>query len=110
MLFRSTLDEYPIDAVVKYFGVDFFNNSIAYMIALAIYQGATSIDMHGCHITPEPGDTEPIAKNHYGIEYWIGQAHGRGIDVKIHGDSLILRCNRYGAQKTASKLAVNVCL
>ena len=100
-----TLDDYPIDAVIQHFGVDFFSNSIAYLIALAIYQRYTTINLHGCHINPTPGETEPIAKNHYGIEYWIGQAHGRGVEVKVHGDSLILKSPRYGriARKTALK-------
>lgn len=87
-----TLDNYPIDAVKKKFKTEYFSNSIPFMIALAIFQGASRIDFYGCHINTAPGDTEIVAKSHPGVEYWIGRAQGMGIDVRIHGDSFLMQC------------------
>lgn len=71
------LDEMP----VKY-----FTSSISYMVAYAIYKQATDIDIYGVHC---------YAKSEYFyekpcIEFWIGWAVGRDINVKIHGATNLL--------------------
>ncbi|GAH17921.1 unnamed protein product, partial [marine sediment metagenome] len=46
----TDLDNYPGDEIINYFGTDFFTNTIDYMLALAIYKGATEIKMYGVSI------------------------------------------------------------
>lgn len=86
------LDNYPIDYIRAFFKTDFFANSICYMLALGIYQGFDTIDLWGCHIKAHV--EKEMCKNHPGVEFWIGQAMGRGIDVQVHGDSVLLKCER----------------
>ena len=75
------LDNYPIDEIKEFFKTDYFSNSIDYMIALAIYEGATSIDLYGVNMTAA---TE-WAYQKPGVDYWCGQAMGRGIEVNVYG-------------------------
>jgi len=87
---------YPIEEVKKEFSpyrlnVDYFSCGVCYAIALAIYQRATRIDLWGMFIAA----TEEYAYQKPGIEFWIGVAIGRGIDVRIHGKSHLL-VNREG--------------
>ena len=76
-----TLDNYPLDELKKFFKTDYFSCSAAYMIALAIYEGATSIDLYGVNmvIAKEYAYQKPC------VDYWCGQAMGRGIEVAVYG-------------------------
>ena len=74
------LHNYPLQEVIEFFGDDYFSNTIDYMIALAIYKGATEIDIYGVNML---GDQYLFEKP--GVEYWRGQAMGRGIKVTVHG-------------------------
>jgi hypothetical protein len=71
------LDEMPI----KY-----FTSSIAYMVAYAIYKGATELEMYGC---PLLGKDE-YSEQRQCIEFWIGYAMGKGIKVTVHKPTNIL--------------------
>lgn len=84
--------DYPLQEIIDAYGIEFFPQSIAYMIALGIYKGFKEIDLYGCNIIPKEGD-EPIVKNHPGTEFWIGFAMGKGIKVTVQGEheSFILR-------------------
>jgi hypothetical protein len=68
---------YPLDKVIRYFGSQYFTNSISYMLALAIKKKAKEINLWGvdCDATGEYAFERPS------ILYWIGQAEARGIKV-----------------------------
>ena len=70
------LDEMP----VKY-----FNNTVAYMIAYAIYKEATEIDMYGVALV-EHGE---YAYQRPCIEFWVGYALAKGIKVTVYGYTTI---------------------
>ncbi len=78
---------YPIEGVVKYFGVDYFNSCIDYMVAYAIMKidklafSLPSIDLYGICMRPASHWIHQKA----GVEFWIGVANGMGIEVNIHG-------------------------
>jgi hypothetical protein len=58
---------------------DWYNSSPAYMIALAIHEGATSIGLYGI-------DVRDDSEFHYEspcLEYLIGLSVGRGIEIVI---------------------------
>ena len=67
--------------------VQYFSNSIAYMIAYAVYKGATEIEMYGVALLlkEEYADQRPC------IEFWIGYALGKGVKVTVH-DPTTIRC------------------
>lgn len=78
---------YPKDAVLAYFSSDGhterdFWGSLSWMVALAIYEGVTEIDLFWFALMNDEY-TQQIPST----RYWIGQARGRGIAVTIHGES-----------------------
>lgn len=71
----------------------YFNNSISWMLALAILEGYKEIavfgvDMalEGVHGQSEYGHQRPS------VEYFVGLARGLGIDVVLHEESEICKC------------------
>lgn len=67
---------FPIEEVhYKY-----FSNGISYMIAYAIHQGYTEIDIYGVHmgLEVEYVNQKPC------VDYWIGYARGKDIKVTVH--------------------------
>lgn len=80
---------YPKDAIVGMFG-KYFTSSIAWMIALAIYEGADQIGIWGVDMI---GDCE-YSHQRACCEYLLGIARGRGINVAIAPQSPLLRAQR----------------
>jgi len=78
---------YPVDSIVAEFG-DYFTNSIAYMIAYAIQEGASEIHLYGVDMaaSDEYGSQRPSC------EYFLGVAAGRGIKVFVPKVSDLLKC------------------
>jgi hypothetical protein len=73
---------YPLEEVIKEFGADYFGSGIDYIIALAIYEGATDIHLYGiCMLTNSEYSHQKAS-----VEFWLGYAMGRGINVEVHGD------------------------
>ena len=80
---------YPIEEIKAKFG-KYFTSSIAYMIALAIHEGATEIGLWGIDM---------LADEEYGghrpcCEYLLGIAQGKGINVIVAEESPLLHCER----------------
>ena len=70
---------YPFETMITEFPRGYMTNQSAYMIALALMSGATHIAVYGCHYQ---------AKSEYwaqrgSMEYWLGVAEGRGVNVFI---------------------------
>jgi len=89
---------YPIEEIMKEFNTDYFGSGIDYMIALAIYEGATEIHLYGVFMMKggEYYHQKPS------VEFWAGYAMGRGIKFEVHGENTeILRTHNglmYGYQ------------
>ena len=96
---------YPVERVISELGKDYFNSSIAYLMALAITEGADRIGIWGvdmADLESSPGDPSYISEFSYqrpNLEYLIGFARGRGIFVdipdrspltKFHGEGIPL--------------------
>ena len=80
---------YPVEEIIKHFHSRYFANTIAYMIAYALYTGKTTIDLYG---------VDHIAYTEYHlakacVEHWIGRALGMGIEVNIARGSALCRTN-----------------
>jgi hypothetical protein len=78
---------YPIGAVTGRFGT-YFTNSVSYMLALAIHEGADEIHVYGIDMAHEHehGWERPS------IEFFLGWARGAGIKVVIPDTSDLLKC------------------
>lgn len=78
---------YPLDDVVEAFGFCYFNSTVDYMLAYAIYEKADIINLYGINmsVNEEYGEQKP------GVEFWCGYAMGLGIKVNYqpHHSSLI---------------------
>jgi hypothetical protein len=68
-------------------GTNYWTSSIAFMIALAIRDGFTTIELYGIDLIvgEEYAYQKPCA------EFWIGIANGRGITVGTHRNSALLK-------------------
>lgn len=85
---------FPIRECVAKFGYPYFSNTICYMIAYALLNGAKEIEFYGVN---QAGSHE-YAEEKAGVEYWIGVAVGMGVKVTVNGkDSQLLNYKgRYG--------------
>lgn len=72
---------FPLEDVLNHFGHEYFNNTAAYAVVFAIHIGATEISVFGMDYTyPNVHDAE---KGRACVEYWLGQAHARGIKINL---------------------------
>lgn len=74
------LVEFPLEDVLNHLGHDYFNSTPAYAIALAIHIGVEELSLFGLDYTYP--DIHGAEKGRACVEFWLGQAHARGI--KIH--------------------------
>ncbi len=74
--------KYPLDKMVEHFGVCYFTNTIDYMIAFALYNGATELNFYGVNMTVllEYKEQKPS------VEYWLGRAMGMGVKCNLQHD------------------------
>lgn len=77
-----TNENFPL----KQFDLDYFTNSVCYMIALAIAEGYQKIELYGVN---QAGLFEYMEQRK-GVEFWIGYALGKGIEVYINPPSSLL--------------------
>lgn len=79
---------YPVEIVSNYRG--YMTSSIAYMIAMAIEEGATEIGIWGIDMT---GDGEYIHQRP-ACEYLLGLAEGKGIKITLSAGCPLLQTQR----------------
>ena len=78
--YPATVD-FPLEDVLNHFGHEYFNNTAAYAVAFAIHIEAKEISVFGMDYTyPNVHDAE---KGRACVEYWLGQAHARGIKLNL---------------------------
>lgn len=71
---------YPIEEIVDFFGRSYFTCTFAYQIALALYEGASEIQLYGLEML---APTEIIEDQRGCVEYWCGRAEGMGVTVTV---------------------------
>ncbi|TVM02749.1 MAG: hypothetical protein CV087_08780 [Candidatus Brocadia sp. WS118] len=81
---------FPFEEAKKLYGATYLTSSPAYMIALAILEGATHIGIYGVDLSVD--DHEYFWQRPC-VEAWIGFAKGMGINVIIPTVSPIGRCD-----------------
>lgn len=76
---------------------DYHCGSFDWLVAFAIHEGATEINLHGINLIRESG--EPISARAC-LEYWCGVAEGKGIKVNRADDCWIMRNYYWRIQET----------
>ena len=89
----NNYEMFPLWKIIKETNSEYFINSIAHMIAYAVYLGYEQIKLYGVDFATEH---EVHGGEKGGVEYWIGYARGRGIDVIKSKGALIEERNLYG--------------
>ena len=75
------LVEFPLEDVLNHLGHDYFNNTAAYAVAFAIHTGATVISCFGMDYSYD--NVHQAEKGRACVEFWLGQAHARGIKINM---------------------------
>lgn len=84
--------EYPLDEIKKAFGgFSYFNNSVAYAIALAVYEGVDELMLFGCDFTYSDAHFSEAGRGC--CEFWLGIAVARGIKLTIANSSTLMDTN-----------------
>ena len=99
---------YPYQAVVAELGGEYFAcNSFGWMLGLAISLGYKHIHLRGVNFGP--GDISDSYARPM-IEYLIGLARGRGVDVTVPEDSGLLKADHYTRSLSQYRNALEMCL
>jgi hypothetical protein len=87
---------YPIETILRDYP-PYFNNSISYMIALAISMGYQTIHLYGVDMVQDQLFSAEYRQQRPSCELFIGIALGRGITVfKPAGSDLLISDHLYG--------------
>ena len=89
---------YPIEQAVERFG-NYFTNTISYMIALAIMEGAEEIGIYGVDMATAP----EYQAQRPSCEYYLGIAVGKGINVTVHPAADLLKTRFMYGYETAKE-------
>lgn len=75
------LVEFPLQDVINNLGYAYFNNTGAYAVGYAVHIGVKKISLFGCDFTyPNAHQAE---KGRACVEYWLGYARARGIEICV---------------------------
>jgi len=85
------LIEFPLEDVLNHLGHDYFNSTAAYAIAFAIHVGVTDISVFGMDFTY--ANVHHAEKGRACVEFWLGQAHARGIKINMPKTTTLLDSN-----------------
>lgn len=83
-------EAFPLEEAAKRFGMPYFSNTIAYMIAYALLKGAKEIDIYGVN----QASSAEYFYERSGVEFWLGVAIGSGVKVTINGEKSELLRNK----------------
>jgi hypothetical protein len=91
--------KFPLEELVEHFGDnegfsgDYYTNSIAFMLALAIYEGYQEIHTYGVNML----GSDEYEYQRPCVEFWLGYSKGRGIKTVVPKESSLLKADkRYG--------------
>lgn len=83
-----SLMEFPLEAVANKLGEVYFNNTVAYAIAYALFLGVEEISLFGCDYTYE--NAYKAEKGRACVEYWLGWAARAGVKITVPLSSPLL--------------------
>ncbi|MDP2621469.1 MAG: hypothetical protein Q8P46_15080 [Hyphomicrobiales bacterium] len=82
---------YPLEDVLNSVGAAYFNNSVAYAVAFALFLKVKKISLYGC-------DYAWVKDGHEGrgracVEFWLGVAAASGVNVHVSKISTLMDAN-----------------
>ena len=90
---------FPIERVIENAGIDYFTSTVAFEVGLALAEGFQEIALYGIDLIV--GTEYSVQKAC--LEFWLGMAHARGVNVRIPGESALLKQSyRYGYEREPS--------
>jgi len=79
---------FPLEAAINLAKLDYFNSTAAYAVVYAILIGVKKISLFGCDFTyPNAHHAE---KGRGCVEFWLGFARARGIDIVVPKNTSLL--------------------
>ena len=103
---------YPKDEVLAKF-FPYFNNSVSWMIALALHEGVTHLGLWGVDMAqsdPAKGSNGEYEHQRPSCEFFVGWAAGMGIEVHVAAESDLLKTTRlYGFETHTGEAYVKLC-
>lgn len=91
------LVEFPLEDVLNHLGHDYFNSTAAYAVAFAIHIGVSELSLFGMDFTYE--NTHHAEKGRACVEFWLGQAHARGIKIHLPKSTSLMDANTSRASR-----------
>jgi hypothetical protein len=82
------LVRYPLEDVVKDLGEAYFNSTVAYAMAAAIYAGAARVSIFGCDYSYE--HSHHAERGRACLEYWVAIAKQRGMQISVPASTSLL--------------------
>jgi len=80
--------DYPLEDVIRATGAPYYNNTVPYALALAISLPVKKMSLFGLDYTYP--DSQAAETGRACCEYWLGRAHGMGIEVFIAPESTLM--------------------
>jgi len=87
----KNLELYPLKEVATDLGFCYFNNTVAYAVAYAIWQGVTKICMYGMDYTYK--NVSMAEAGRACVEFWCAIAVSKGIKIEVASKSTLLDTN-----------------
>lgn len=97
---------FPLQKVINALGITYFNNTVAYAVAYAIYIGVKKIGVYGADYSYE--DSHKSERGRGCVEFLLGIAATKGIEIMVASDSSLLDANIPDDQKFYGYDAVNI--
>ena len=85
------IELYPLEEVVKHTGVCYFNNTVAYAMAYAIWKKAKQICLYGIDFTYK--NVNMAESGRACVEFWCAIAISKGIKIEVAHRSGLLATN-----------------
>ena len=85
------IELYPLEEVVKHTGVCYFNNTVAYAMAYAIWKKAKQICLYGIDFTYK--NVNMAESGRACVEFWCAIAISKGIKIEVAHRSGLLDTN-----------------
>jgi hypothetical protein len=81
-------EAFPLEQVLNEVGRGYFNSTLAYAVAYAILRRVHKISLYGCDFSYE--NAHHAEKGRACVEYWLGIASARGIEVYVTPSSPLM--------------------
>lgn len=91
---------YPKQEILDYFGTDYFTNTVSWMIAHAIMDGYSTVEVYGVDMAQDALSNAEYSWQRPSCEFFLGWARGAGINIFLPpGSDLLKTPFLYGAEQ-----------